>query len=76
MDLWADPQGEHLAAFHAGEVYRLLVRHGFTSEASPPVDRVLADGHLGHHNRAGGHSVERSDWSRFLEFAEKHLKNP
>ena len=73
-DLWADPRGEFLSAFHASEVYRLLGREGLTSEASPPVGEVLASGSVGYHNRAGGHSVEMFDWLRFLEFAEKHLK--
>lgn len=75
-DLWADPRGEYLSAFHASEVYRLLGKTGLESEASPAVDQVLASGHVGYHNRAGGHSVEQFDWLRFLEFAEKHLKNP
>ena len=75
-DLWADPRGEFLSAFHASEVYRLLGREGLTSEASPPVGEVLASGYVGYHNRAGGHSVEMFDWLRFLEFAEKHLKTP
>ena len=75
-DLWADPRGEFLSAFHASEVYRLLGREGLTSEASPPVGEVLASGSVGYHNRAGGHSVEMFDWLRFLEFAEKHLKTP
>lgn len=72
-DLWADPRGEYLSAYHAGEVYRLLDKAGLESQASPPVDRVVASGHVGYHNRAGGHSVEMFDWLRFLEFAEKHL---
>lgn len=72
-DLWADPRGEYLAAYHAGEVYRLLGRKGLESERSPAVGKVLADGDVGYHNRPGGHSVELFDWLRFLEFAERHL---
>jgi hypothetical protein len=75
-DLWADPRGEYLSAYHAGEVYRLLGLRGLESEQSPPVGEVLAGGHVGYHNRAGGHSVEMFDWLRFLEFAEKHLRSP
>jgi hypothetical protein len=72
-DLWADPRGEYLSAYHASEVYRLLGKTGLDTEASPPVDRVVASGHVGYHNRAGGHSVEMFDWLRFLEFAEGHF---
>ncbi len=73
-DLWADPRGEYLGAYHASEVYRLLGKKGLDSEASPAVGEVLAGGDLGYHNRAGGHSVELYDWQKFIEFAERHLK--
>jgi len=74
-DLWADPRGEYLAAYHASPVYRLLGKQGLTSESSPPVDQAQpATSHVGYHNRAGGHSVEMFDWRKFLEFAESHLR--
>lgn len=73
-DLWADPRGEYLGAYHASEVYRLLGKKGLDSEASPAVGEVLAGGDVGYHNRAGGHSVERYDWQKFIEFAGRHLK--
>ena len=72
-DLWADPRGEYLSAYHASEVYRLLGKSDLDSKASPPVNRVVASGHVGYHNRAGGQSVEMFDWLRYLEFAERHL---
>jgi hypothetical protein len=75
-DLWADPRGEYLGAYHAGEVYRLLGKKALASEASPPVGQALLDGDVGYHNRAGGHSVEPEDWRHFLEFAERKLKRP
>ncbi len=73
-DLWADPRGEYLSAYHASEVYRFLGKKGLDSEVSPPADQVVASGHVGYHNRAGGHSVEMFDWLRFLEFAEHHFQ--
>ncbi len=72
-DLWADPRGEYLGAYHAGPVYRLLGKKALESEASPPVGASLMDGHVGYHNRPGGHSVELEDWRRFLDFAARHL---
>ncbi len=72
-DLWADPRGEYLSAYYAGEVYRLLGKQGLASEASPAVGEVLAAGEVGYHNRAGGHSVEMFDWLKFIEFAQRHL---
>ena len=74
-DLWADPRGEYLSAYHASPVYRLLGKKGLDSEASPPVGKILASGDIGYHNRAGGHSVEMFDWNMFLDFAERHLQN-
>ena len=74
-DLWADPRGEYLSAYHASEVYRLLGKQGLDSEKSPPVGQVVASGHVGYHNRAGGHSVEMFDWLKFIEFAQSHLKS-
>ena len=73
-DLWADPRGEYLSAYHASAVYRLLGKQGLTDEASPPVGQALVESEVGYHNRAGGHSVERFDWLKFLEFAEYHLQ--
>ena len=73
-DRWADPRGEYLSAYHAGEVYRLLGKTALASEASPAVGKALLDGTVGYYNRAGGHSVELEDWRHFLEFAERHLK--
>jgi hypothetical protein len=73
-DLWADPRGEYLSAYHASAVYRLLGKQGLTSEASPAVGQAIVASDVGYHNRAGGHSVEQFDWLRFLEFAEHHLK--
>lgn len=73
-DLWADPRGEYLSAYHASEVYRLLGKKGLTSEASPAVGEVIVKSDVGYHNRPGGHSIEPFDWQKFLEFAEHHLK--
>lgn len=73
-DRWADPRGEYLSAYHAGEVYRLLGRKGLDSEASPEVGKALLDGDVGYYNRPGGHSVELDDWRKFISFAEKRLK--
>lgn len=74
-DLWADPRGEYLSAYHASEVYRLLGKQGLTDQASPPVGQAVTDSEVGYHNRAGGHSVEMFDWQKFIEFAEYHLQS-
>ena len=73
-DTWADPRGEYLSAYHAGEVYRLLGKRGLTSEATPPLGEAILDSEVGYHIREGGHSVELYDWRRFMDFADVHLK--
>lgn len=73
-DTWADGRGEYLSAFHASEVYRLLDKQGLTSESSPPVNEPILESDVGYHIRDGGHSVERYDWQRFLDFADYHFK--
>jgi hypothetical protein len=74
-DLWADPRGEYLSAWHAGEVYRLLGKKTLPSEASPAVGVAIIQSDIGYHNRPGGHSVERFDWLQFIEFARHHFRS-
>ena len=73
-DLWADPRGEYLSAFHAGEVYALLGKKGLEAEATPPLGQAIVGSDVGYHIRVGGHSLEPFDWQKFLEFAEYHFK--
>jgi len=73
-DTWADARGEYLSAYHASEVYRLLGKQGLTSEQMPPVGEAIIESDVGYHIRQGGHSIERYDWERFLDFADYHLK--
>ena len=70
-DLWADPQGEFLAARHAGEVYELLGKHSLRVTQRPAVNQpVMHD--VGYHIRAGEHDITAYDWERYLEFADSH----
>jgi hypothetical protein len=69
-----DPRGEYLSAYHASKVYRLLGKKVLDGEDSPPVGEAILKPDVGHHLRAGGHSIERFDWLAFLDFARYHLK--
>jgi len=73
-DTWADPRGEYLSAYHASEVYRLLGKKGLENEASPGLGEAIVESDVGYHIREGGHSIERYDWDRFLDFADYHFK--
>ncbi|PPK99493.1 alpha/beta hydrolase family protein [Parapedobacter indicus] len=72
-DLWADPQGEYLSLYHAGPVYRLYKQPVLQDAEPPVVGEVRTVGNLGYHNRPGKHDINRYDWERYLDFADKHL---
>jgi hypothetical protein len=71
-DLWADPQGERLAAWHASAVYRLLGRDGLPSDAAPAIEEPVG-ATVRYHLRRGKHDLTRYDWDRYLDFADHHF---
>ncbi len=73
-DLWADPKGEYLSAYHATKVYELYNLKGLSSEDPPPTDQPLKTTQIGYHRRSGGHDVTDYDWEQFLDFADLHFK--
>ena len=73
-NLWADPKGEFIAARQASEVYHLLGLKGLEAKSIPPVESPIHEGRIGHHIRAGRHSLVEYDWQRFMDFADRHIK--
>ncbi|MEL7601441.1 MAG: acetylxylan esterase [Proteiniphilum sp.] len=71
-DLWADPRGEFLAAYHAGPVYRLYGLETIGSDEMPALHTPIT-GDIGYHIRAGKHDVKEYDWKRYLDFADAHF---
>jgi hypothetical protein len=72
-DAWADPEGEYLSAYIAGEVYRLYDRQPPADPDPPPPGGDAADGTVGYHLRIGSHGIGEYDWIRYLDFADRNL---
>ena len=72
-DLWADPKGEFLGAFHAEPVYRLFGKPGLGVTEMPAVGTPVG-ATIAYHMRAGEHDVTDYDWDRYLDFADRHLR--
>lgn len=71
-DLWADPRGEFLSAYHAGPVYALFGKEGIPMPTMPSVHAPIMNT-IGYHIRTGKHDVTAYDWACFLDFADRHL---
>ncbi len=71
-DLWADPRGEFLSAFHASPAFVLLGKTGLASVEMPAADKLL-ESTVGYHLRTGKHDVTPEDWKAYIAFANRHL---
>lgn len=74
-DLWADPQGEFLAARYASPVYELYGLKGLQQDSLPAVNNPLKGGSVGYHVRTGKHNITPYDWTQYLDFADYHFRN-
>lgn len=71
-DLWADPTGEFLSAYHAGPVYALYGKAGVGRAEPPAPDQPVGDV-VAYHRRTGEHDITAYDWDRYLVFADRHF---
>ena len=69
-DMWSDPAGSFRAAQGASPVYRLF---GAVGLDQPDLVTFNAEAQIGFFMRPGGHGITRTDWDRFLEFADLHF---
>ncbi len=71
-DKWADPKGEFLSAYYAGDVYDLYSLKGLPNKKMPPVNKPIQKD-IGYHIRTGGHDVKDFDWNAWMDFADTHF---
>jgi hypothetical protein len=74
-DQWADPKGEFLGAKHAEPVYQLFNKKGLGVDQMPGIDQPVGDV-IAYHIRSGKHDINAYDWQQYLNFADRHFKNP
>ena len=74
QDFHADARGQFLSAMNASPVYKLLGTDGFGAKEMPPVHQPVQTT-IGFHMRAGRHDITMYDWDRYLDFADKHMRN-
>jgi hypothetical protein len=73
-DLWSDPKGEFLSAWHAGEVYSLFGKKGLGTDKMPPVEHPIGNT-IHYHIRTGKHDITLYDWQQYINFAKEQWNN-
>ena len=71
-DTWTNPAGAFEMMQAADPVYRLLGVEGLDAKEMPGLNH-LAGGRLGFFMRPGKHSMLKSDWQMFWDFADKNM---
>lgn len=69
-DLWADPHGEYLSAYHASPAWKLFGKRGLESITPPPVE-TPEYGDVAYFMRQGKHNILLSDWQHYLDLLLK-----
>ena len=71
-DTWSDPNAEYQSISLAGEVYeKVYGMDSLYNEKMPELESPVIKGNVGYHIRNGKHNILRSDWMRFMDFADK-----
>lgn len=73
MNPGAGPWGEFLTARHASPAWALYGKAGLVEDHPYRIGDPFQKGAVGYHLREGGHDLTDYDWSRFLDYADRHL---
>ncbi len=76
LDDWAGQPGEFRSCVLASPVWQLYGLKGLVGDTFPAPDTPLQEGRIGYHVRTGKHDLALYDWQRYMDFADKHLRNP
>ncbi|MCX7046813.1 MAG: prolyl oligopeptidase family serine peptidase [Candidatus Sumerlaeota bacterium] len=70
-DFWADQRGEFLAVVHAAPVYALYGFKGLKADEMPTLETPIIRDRVDYHIRKGGHGLTLTDWTCYMDFADK-----
>ena len=73
-DTWTNPAGAFEMMQAADPVYRLLGVKGLGTREMPGINHLVGE-RLGFFMRPGKHSMLKSDWQVFLDFADREMGN-
>lgn len=73
-DAWADPRAEFGSCVEAGPVYKLFGLAGVGEPTQPADNAPRHVGAIGYHVRPGAHNLLHTDWTFYLDFADRHWK--
>lgn len=73
-DAWADPASEFETLVQVDPVYQLFGLTGLSQRERPYPEHPLHEGHIGHHQRTGDHTMDDYDWDLYMDYADKHMK--
>lgn len=74
LDAWAGQEGEFRSCVLASPVWALYGKKGLVGDAFPEAGKALQEGCVGYHLRAGKHDLTLEDWTRYMDFADRHWK--
>ncbi len=73
LDVYADPQGEYLAARAASPAWRLFGGRGLADTEFPPPGKLIGR-EVGYYLRDGRHDFTSENWDALLAFSERYFK--
>ncbi len=71
-DHWCGQLGEWWAAKLASPAWELYGKKGLVADKWPAPGNPQQEGRISYHVRKGPHFLDRYDWNRYMDFADRH----